>query len=244
MEGFVKYLSIADEVDIMIFTNNNQSLTLSSFVYDVRSDEEIVLSNPIHEGALYPMEKSYTYYFRFFIENSGMFLFKGKMMERIKFDHLPSVVIRLESDIKRIQRRKFYRVSLISVGYFLIERRLSNEEVDLLKERMKKKYKNESDFIIDKVVYDKFAFDTIDISGGGLRVTTNHAFELGEFVIGEFNVANSWVKFKGELVRVEKKDNNRHEVGIKFLELDSNTQSKIVAYVFEVERNLIKKGLI
>lgn len=244
MEGFVKYLNIADEVDIMIYANNNQSMTLSSFVYEVRSDEELVLSNPIHEGVLYPMEKSYTYYFRFFIENSGMFLFKGKMMERIKYDHLPSVVIRLESEIKRIQRRKFYRVNLISVGYFLIERRLSNEEIELLRERMRKKYKNESDFIIDEVVYDKYSFDTIDISGGGLRVHTNHAFEVGDFVIGEFKVSDSWVKFKGELVRVEKKDNNRHEVGIKFLELDSNTQSKIVAYVFEVERNLIKKGLI
>lgn len=244
MEGFVKYLNIADEVDIMIYTNNNQSMTLSSFVYEVRSDEELVLSNPIREGVLYPMEKSYTYYFRFFIENSGMFLFKGKMMERIKYDHLPSVVIRLESEIKRIQRRKFYRVNLISVGYFLIERRLGNDEIEQLKERMRKKYKNESDFIIDEVVYDKYSFDTIDISGGGLRVYTNHVFEVGDFVIGEFKVSDSWVKFKGELVRVEKKDNNRHEVGIKFLELDSNTQSKIVAYVFEVERNLIKKGLI
>lgn len=244
MEGFVKYLNIADEVDIMIFADNNQSLTLSSFVYEVRNDAEIVLSNPIREGLFYPMEKSYTYYFRFYIENSGMFLFKGKMMDRIKYDNLPSVVIRLESDIKRIQRRKFYRVNLISVGYFLVERRLSDQEIDLLKERMKKKYKNEADFIIDEVVYDKFAFDTIDLSGGGLRVFTNHTFEVGEFVVGEFKVAESWVKFKGELVRVEKKDSNRYEVGIKFLELDSNTQSKIVAYVFEVERNLIKKGLI
>ena len=244
MEGFDKYLNIADEVDIMIFANNNQSLTLSSFVYEVKNSEEIILSNPIREGVLYPMEKSYTYYFRFFLENSGMYLFKGKMMERIKYDSLPSVVIRLESDIKRIQRRKFYRVNLMSKGHFLIEKRLSDDEITLMKERMAKKYKNDSNFIIDEVVYDKFAFDTKDISGGGMRIYTNHEYVEGEILAGELKISDTWVKFKGELVRIEKKDNNRFEVGIKFLELDASTQSKIVAYVFEVERNLIKKGLI
>lgn len=244
MEGFIKYLNIADEVDIMIFMSNNQSLTLSSFVYEVKNNEEIILSNPIHEGVLYPMEKSYTYYFRFFLENSGMYLFKGKMLERIKYDHLPSVVIRLESDVKRIQRRKFYRVNLMSKGHFLIEKRLSDDEIFQMKERMIKKYKNESNFIIDEIVYDKFAFETIDISGGGLRIFTNHEFHEGEILVGELKISDAWVKFKGELVRIEKKDKNRYEVGIKFLELDANTQSKIVAYVFEVERNLIKKGLI
>jgi len=102
MEGFTKYLNIADEIDIMIFLNNNQSLTLKAFVYEVTSDLRIVLSNPIHEGNLYPLEKSYTYYFRFYIENSGMFLFKGILIDRIKYDNLPSILIQLESDIKRV----------------------------------------------------------------------------------------------------------------------------------------------
>ncbi|HAS72871.1 MAG TPA: hypothetical protein DCS67_01855 [Clostridiales bacterium UBA8960] len=150
----------------------------------------------------------------------------------------------MESDIKRIQRRKFYRVNLMSKGHFLIEKRLSDHEIIMMKERMVKKYKNESDLIIDETIYEKFAFDTIDISGGGLRIFTSHEFIEGEVLTGELKIAESWVKFKGELVRVEKKDKNRYEVGIKFLELDANTQSRIVAYVFEVERNLIKKGLI
>ena len=116
MDGFNKHLNIADEIDIMIFTTSGQSLTLSTFVYDVTSDNRMILSNPIKDGALFPLEKSYTYYFRFYVENSGMFLFKGILIDRIKFDNLPSIVIQLESDIKRVQRRKFYRVSFLSIG--------------------------------------------------------------------------------------------------------------------------------
>ncbi len=244
MDGFNKHLNIADEIDIMIFSTGGLSVTLSSFVYDVSSDTRLILSNPIKDGVLFPLEKSYTYYFRFYVENSGMYLFKGILIDRIKFDNLPSIVIHLESDIKRVQRRKFYRVNFISVGHFLFEKKLSDDQIAITRERMLKKYKNESDFIIDEVIYEKIAFDTTDLSGGGLRVYTNNEFELGEFVKGEFKISNSWVTFKGEVIRCEKKDYNRFEVGIKFLELDSITQSKIVAYVFEVERNLIKKGLM
>lgn len=244
MEGFSKYLKIADEVDIMIFMNNNQSLTLSSFVYEVVSDEQLVLSNPIKEGMLYPLEKSYIYYFRFYIENSGMYLFKGILVDRIKYDNLPSVVIRIESDIKRIQRRKFYRVNFKSKGHFLYEKELSDEEIQKNREKVIKKFNTDKNIVIESTTIVKYAFDSIDLSGGGLRVYTSHELALEDWVDGEFEISGSWVKFKGEVTRVEKKDVNRFEVGIKFLEIDEVTQSKIIAYVFEIERNLIKKGLM
>lgn len=244
MEGFTKYLNIADELDIMIYKENDQSLTLPAFVYEVSSDQTIVLSNPIKNGMIYPLEKSYIYYFRFYIENSGMYLFKGTMLNRIQYDNLPSIIVRLESDIKRVQRRKFYRVNLMSIGNLLSEKKISDEKMKELREKMLKKFVNEKDILIDDVEFDRIPFDTKDLSGGGLKILTSQFLNLGDFVKGEFKIVNSWVNFNGEITRVEKKDDNRYEVGIKFLELDSGTQSKIVAYVFEVERNLIKKGLM
>lgn len=244
MEGFKKYLNIADEIDIMIFMNNNQSLTLTSFVYEVVSDEQVILSNPIKEGSLYPLEKSYVYYFRFYIENSGMYLFKGILLDRIKYDNLPSVVVKIESDIKRVQRRKFYRVNFKSKGHFLYEKELSEEEILKNKEKVMKKFNTDKNILVESSTIVKYAFDSLDLSGGGLRVYTSHELYLEDWIEGEFEISGSWVKFKGQVTRVEKKDVNRFEVGIKFLEIDENTQSKIIAYVFEVERNLIKKGLM
>jgi hypothetical protein len=86
-----------------------------------------------------------------------MYLFKGIMKERISYDNLPSVVIALESDIKRIQRRKFFRVNLISIGHFLFKKRLSDQEIEQLRERMLRKYKNENEFIIDETITEKVA---------------------------------------------------------------------------------------
>lgn len=244
MNNFSKYLKVADEVDIMIFKDNNESITLKCFVYEVTSDSQIILSNPVFEGHLYPLENTYVYYFRFYIENMGMYLFKGTMKDRIKYDNLPSVVINLASDIKKIQRRKFYRVNLMSHGNLIFEKHLSEEEIAQMKQKMLSKFKNEKDILIDEVIHEKIPFDTLDLSGGGLRILIKESYELGEYLEGEFKISGDWVKFKGEVTRNEKKDDFRYEVGIKFLEIDANTQSKIVAYVFEIERNLIKKGLM
>jgi len=244
MEGFTKYLKIGDEIDVMIFLKNNTSLTLKTFVYEVTSDEKIIMANPISEGTLYPMERSNEYYFRFFLENVGMFLFKGNVINRISFDNLPAIDITLTSDIKKVQRRRFFRVRFMSRGNFLHEKKLSEDEINQLKDKLKAKFKNESDILIEDTIIERIPFDTLDLSGGGIRVVSNYAFELGEFVEGEFYISGGMVKFKGEVTRNEKNASNRYEVGIRFVEVDSNTQSKIVAYVFEIERNLIKKGLI
>lgn len=244
MEGFTKFFNIADMLDIMIYVNNQESYTLSSFVYEVVNDERLIISNPIHEGHLYAMERRYGYYFRFYIENQGMYLFKGKMIERLLYDNLPSVSIALDSEIKRIQRRKFYRVNFKSKGHFLVEKKIPDHEIVKKKELLNLKYKNEKDLIIEEVIEDKIPFESLDLSGGGIRVITRKSFDSGELIKGEVVLNNVWNKFKGEVTRVEKKDNNHFEVGIKFIDLDSATQSRIVSYVFEIERNLIKKGLM
>lgn len=244
MEGFTKFFNIADTLDIMIYVNNQESYTLSSFVYEVVNDERLIISNPIHEGHLYAMERRYGYYFRFYIENQGMYLFKGRMIERLLYDNLPSVSIELDSEIKRIQRRKFYRVNFKSKGFFLIEKKFSDQEIARKKLLLTTKYKNDKDFIVEEVIEEKFPFESLDLSGGGIRVLTRITFETGELIKGEVLLNNVWNKFKGEVMRVQKKDDNHMEVGIKFIDLDSATQSRIVSYVFEIERNLIKKGLM
>ncbi|MDN5351467.1 MAG: hypothetical protein PWQ12_385 [Clostridiales bacterium] len=244
MEGFTKFLNIADSLDIMIFQDNNQSLTLHAFVYEVTSDTQIIISNPIYQGAYYPMHRRFEYYFRFYIENVGMFLFKATLIERCEYDHLPSIRVQLISDIKRVQRRKFYRVNFQSEGHFISKKQLSKDEIESQRAKLKRQFSRESDVYIEEEIEERRRFETLDLSGGGLRAVFSEQMDLETPVKGAFKLREDWVEFSGEISRCEKKDDRRYELGIKFLELDSVTQSKIVSYVFEIERNLIKKGLM
>lgn len=244
MEGFKRFLKISDSIDVMIFKDDGDSITLPAFVYDVIDDEKIIISHPLHQGALYPMSRNSEYYFRFFIENLGMFLFKGTIFGRMNYDNLPSVVIVLASEIKKVQRRKFFRVHFHSEGYFVKRIELSEEEIEKKKLEMQKKFKNIKDIVIDEVEEVRTDFRALDLSGGGIRVLTRKTFDIGEILEGAFKIGAVWVDFKGEVLRVDKKDAGTFEVSMKFMELDDNTQSKIVSYVFEAERNLIKRGLM
>lgn len=246
MDGFSKFLKIADSIDIMIFKENGESMTLSTFIYEIVNDAELIISHPIKEGMLYPMARMDQYYFRFFVENNGMFLFKGALKSKIQFDNLPSLVIVLNSEIKKVQRRKFYRISFLSTGSFIEKTRKTDDELNAERERIFKKYGSikANDIVIDEIVVNRYPFDSLDLSGGGIRVLTKRPYEMGQTIEGELKIAGDFVFFTGEVTRIEKKDSNQYEVGIKFINLDAVTQSKIVGYVFEVERNLIKKGLI
>lgn len=244
MDGFNKFLQVSDAIDVMIFKENGESITLPAFVYDVIDDEKMIISHPLHQGGLYPLSRNSEYYFRFFIENNGMFLFKGTIFGRMNFDNLPSVVISLASEIKKVQRRKFFRVHFHSEGYFSFRKVLSDEEIEAKRKVLEKKFKNSKDIVIDEIEEEKVKFQSLDISGGGMKILTNRIFENGEILEGAFKIASVWVDFKGEVTRVVLKDSKAYEISLKFVELDSATQSKIVSYVFEAERNLIKKGLM
>lgn len=244
MEGFTKYLKIADSIDIMIFKENDESITLSSFIYEIVDDEKLIMSHPIHQGHLYPLAKSNVYYFRFFIENMGMYLFKGNVKGRLQYDNLPSIAIILSSDIKKVQRRKFFRVHFNSTGYFEQKIKLTEEEITLKRKQLERKFPNAKDIGVEDSKVTQVKFDTLDLSGGGIRVKSTGHYEIGDLVEGKFKISSVWVDFKGEVTRVDKKEGSQVEVGIKFIDLSSGTQSKIVSYVFEIERNLIKKGLM
>lgn len=244
MEGFTKFLKIADPIDVMIFKENDESITLPAFVYDVVNDERMILSHPIHQGQLFMLTRNSQYYFRFFIENLGMFLFKGTVEGRINYDNLPSIIVTLASEIKKVQRRKFFRVHFLSSGYLQYEKPLSEEDVSKRKAVLEKKFKTQNDILVEEVEVVKEKFETLDLSGGGIRIVSKNQHEIGEEVKGAFKISSVWVDFKGEVLRVDKNDNGSFNIGIKFLELDSATQSRIVSYVFEIERNLIKKGLM
>lgn len=244
MEGFTKFLKISDSIDVMIFKENDESITLPAFVYDVINDQRIVVSHPIHQGQLYVLSRNNQYYFRFFIENHGMFLFKGVVEGRMNFDNLPSIVVSLASEIKKVQRRKFFRVNFFSTGHFIFENTLTEDEIKKRTAILEKKYPGKKDIVVEDIEIIKEPFETLDLSGGGIKVNSRKSYELGDQLNGTFKLAAVWVDFKGEVIRVEKKDQRSYHISLKFLELDSATQSRIVSYVFEIERNLIKKGMM
>jgi len=90
--------------------------------------------------------------------------------------------------------------------------------------------------------------NTIDISGGGLSFSLPRPLVVGTKVsieidnvpgIGLFDVMTTVVRSD----EVEVKGTKVYHIGVRYINLNPNTQNKLVNFIFELQRQLLAKGL-
>ncbi len=85
---------------------------------------------------------------------------------------------------------------------------------------------------------------TRNLSGGGIGLLFEDKPEMGMNIEGNLNLAGG-IRFIGAIVRIEPNvpgSAYRYEVGVSFLKIENRTRERLIAYIFEAQRNLLKKG--
>ena len=85
---------------------------------------------------------------------------------------------------------------------------------------------------------------TKDISGGGICLCTNAKPEYGWFVEG-WLALNERIKFTGRVVRVINvydRGKYNYDVGIEFVEIANMDRERVIGFIFDEQRKLLKKG--
>lgn len=84
-----------------------------------------------------------------------------------------------------------------------------------------------------------------DISGGGIRFTSNQPYERGQYVLLMFRLTNETTDesffLVSQIVETQKVDTDRYSVRAKFIFKDLKDREKIVRFVFEEERRIRRK---
>ena len=86
----------------------------------------------------------------------------------------------------------------------------------------------------------------VDISGGGFRFSSHGPLEPNDIVLIRLNLGNNnFVTTKGKVVRCNPWENQPDwfHIAITFVDISRSGQDKILAFVSEVQRSLIRKGL-
>lgn len=161
------------------------------------------------------------------IYNDGkgnVYRFKAKVVGR-KIERIPLVLMELESDLKKIQRRDFVRVPYIgNVKYMPIDKYNENVLHDL----------------------DKCSFKqgkTLDISGGGLRIQIKDDLQLGQLLVINIIIGTSKALAIGEIVRDEGLKPGIEKLyvyGVKLKYIDSNIREEIIKFIFQNMRKSMK----
>jgi c-di-GMP-binding flagellar brake protein YcgR len=184
-----------------------------SRIEEVRPDS-LVLANPMIMGTLVPLQLGDRIEIRF-NQQEEVFSFFTRVLARRRLP-IPVIDVERPANIRKIQRRDYVRFK-ISIP---IEYRPAISVDNTFEQGT-----------------------TIDVSGGGLLFTTRSEVKENELLEVRLKLPRETFVAIGLVVRVSQKQEGLNTVSLKFERLRERDRDTIIRFIFEKQREMLKKGL-
>ena len=209
------FLKINQIIEIEVELNTDFSDTYRTRVEDIKQ-EGIAIGMPIDKGNYVPLRPGQEVILWHW-DNSDSYAYYCKVRDRT-FEPIPLVFLEWPYKKKKVQRRLSVRVPT----NLQLEYKLANEDAF------------------------KKAFIR-DLSGGGAQFVSKSKLIKGDILKINVFLPTEIISCTAKVMRVytEEKDNNqRYLIGIKYLDVPEKIIDKLIKYVFERQRELIRKGVL
>lgn len=234
VEILSKYVMPGSKVDIRVKKKGNdkeQQLSevkiYQSQIYDVVSEDRIEIVMPMERTKLVLLPIGMEYELSFYTGDK-IYQCRARVVDREIRDNIYLLVMELTSNLRKEQRREYYRFSCaLEMNFKILEQSEAGEEN-----------------IIPKLPVKRSII--VDISGGGLRFVTDYQYEVGSIVLCKYQLdTDEGLKIYEILGKVlsTKESENRSGVfehRIQYIDLDKNVQEEIIKFIFEEERKTLK----
>lgn len=207
--------------------------THQSQVLDIISEDRIEISMPIEKSKLIllPVDGEYDLYF---YGDNVLYQCYARVVDRYKNNSLYVLVLDLTSNLRKYQRREYYR---FSCALEMNSRKLQEEEIYF------------ADKGTDKLIPELPLKSSVvvDISGGGLRFVANYAYEADSVILCKYrlliNGQSKEYNLIGRVLAVRELDNRKgvFEHRVQYVNMDSEDREEIIKYIFDEERKTLKK---
>jgi len=236
MNDLLNVIRIRDQLTITIEKDDDYIDLKTSVIELDRKEELFKVYNPIYKNRVYTMVTNKIYKFRYTDDKSGIYSFDGKIIQRLKEKQILILLVKFEGNVKKSQRRAFYRMEIVKK----VKVNLPMDESIDTAEKLEK-FKTQVQFYPREILLK-------DISGGGFGFLTNDTFTIGDLFLTEINLDGSTIEVIGKVVRKNTVTNSQNDykyaIGVEFKCLDTKTRREIINYIFNKQRELRKKGLI
>ncbi|MEN6460470.1 MAG: PilZ domain-containing protein [Syntrophomonas sp.] len=203
-------------IEIEVDTDSNEQLLLPSRIEEV-VDNYLHVSVPMYRGTILPLRVGETIkiYINF---NDNTYVFYALVVGR-KWNKIPLLIIEKPDQFIKIQRRGFLRLPVaVPIKY-----RPAGENTEL---------------------YDGV---TVDISGGGALLSTQCSIEEGQILEMEIDLPDREPVFcRARVIRLlerRTREGQINKAALQFSEIIEGKRDKIINFIFEKQREWIKKGL-
>ena len=212
-------------------TSDEEKKVYVTKVLDISEDDDMVQAlMPIEKTKLILLPEGARYEASFFCKK-GIYGCIVKVIKRYKSNNLFLVDLEPLSELKKQQRREFYRLDCV-IG--MNTRQLTDKEV--------KEYRDRRDASLLASPEDKSVI--VDISGGGLRFVSAEHYEVGKCIYCRFVISsNETERTMGvimKLLATKPVVNNPKNTEYRgnFYELNNVDRELIIKYIFEEQRKL------
>ena len=180
---FSKFISIGDKIELQVVSHEYEEKpdtpvrVYHSEVNEIQSEDTIEIKMPMEKTKLIllPIDSEYD---MIFYGSSGLFQCLGRVIDRYKSNNAYLLLVEMTSNLRKYQRREFYR---LRCALEMHARTLREDEVQTVESRMP--YSLANDLPLKESVI-------VDISGGGLRFVSTHAFKQGSLLYCCYHLMN------------------------------------------------------
>lgn len=207
-----------------------------SSLFDITVKGDVVIHMPSRQGKVVMLPSTVEYDI-FIYTNVGIYQFIGKIVKQGKLETFPVYVIHPITELKKIQRREFYRFEcLIPTEVVGISTELTDlPNMELIEQKIQET--SQLEYVRATIV---------NLSGGGAKINSDKEIVAKEHMYVSFvlSTEKSTVHIHVLARIVVSKYNEEldiYENRVEFIFKDSEDRESIIKYIFDEDRRLRKK---
>lgn len=233
-----KFIKEGDKVELTSleksFNLEDNNKIYYSKIYEILSEDYIEILMPMEKTKLLLLPVGGEYNMVFYTAG-GLYQCFATVADRYKNNNIFILRMELTSNLRKYQRREYYRFSCV---LDMRARTLEENELEAI----------ESDHSVQ--IQEELPLKRsviVDISGGGLRFMADCRYEEGSLIYCSYNLSNGKNSKKYEIigkVLAAKELDSRpgtFEHRVQYHNIDVNTREEIIRFIFEEERKNLRR---
>lgn len=235
-----KYVEPGDRLELMLvdrMPGKSEEITKRVFlskVNDILSEDQLEILMPMEKTKLILLPVDAEYDMSIYT-NNGLYQCFVRVVDRYKSDNMYLLVVELTSNLRKNQRREYYR---FSCALEMCSRSLEAEEIQAIEN--KTPYELVPGLPLKRSVI-------VDISGGGLRFVSNQKYEPESLIYCSYHLIVDGVRklyeVVGKVLGAKELENRKgvYEHRVQYVNISEGVREQIIKYIFQEERKNMKK---
>ncbi|MCH5339586.1 MAG: flagellar brake protein [Acetatifactor sp.] len=235
-----EFVTVGDRIELQVVERSDslpegaERKVYNSQIYDIMSEDTMEILMPMEKTKLIllPVDGEFDL---IIYHSTGLYQCFARIKDRYKSNNVYLLVVELTSNLRKYQRREYYR---FSCALEMCARNLQEEELQAVE--------NDLPYALTPGLPLKQSV-IVDISGGGLRFLSAQRYEPESLLYINYYLLKDGKKKLYEVIgkvlsaqELEKRKGT-FEHRVQYYDMNSKTREEIIKYIFEEERKNLRK---